>query len=903
MCLGLFTPLAVAEEFVIDLAPISISADTGEKPQSKVWGHAATWWAVLPSTSFADSNDDGPWVWRLELDETWTNVLQLSSNSGAKADVKAVGEVAHVLLYDRSDTELISIEYDGATDSYDFWSLRPSATSISLSRSETATIDIDSTSRMWLATEKRSDIIVYYSDFPYVSFSGPIVLEQGISSDDISVVTALPNGTIGVLWSNQNDKQFGFRVHEDGADPSVWLPDEVPAADTFGNGVADDHLNVAVGSDGTLFAAVKTSFNSSSHPRIAVLVRRLVGGGPNGTWENRSEPDEVYEIDESGTRGIILLNEDTGRVRVVYSADTSGAKIVYRESPTSPINFGSRRTLMSGSLNNATSTKMSWTDEVVILASDGSAAEGVLVMHDTGASTTTSTTPPTTTSTSIASTTSSTTTTTTSTTTTTAPCAAGDACDTGLPGVCAAGTSDCPGGMPVCVQDQQAASNDATCDGLDDDCDGVVDEDVACPPGEVCNSSTGQCAAQTSIVAEVIADAYTKETKPTDNFNTSELKADDDSRKHAYIKLDVRGVGTGVIQQILLHLTVGSSSSSKSDHGGVVHATACAWEEDTLTWESQPATGEALDEHAVPVINGEQVTFDMTGACTGDGPCCAVIRTPSSDSVRYDSREAGSPPWAELTVAGISTTTTTSASTSTTTSPSTSTTSTTVPTTTTTAPPTTTTTTLPTTTTSEPATTTTTTTTTFATTTTTTPPALTILDIRVATSSDDAEERVSNGSMYMDSSDLELVYDKEDQVVGMRFNAVTIPRGATITDAYVQFQVDDPTSVETSLMIWGEDADDAQTFSDLDHDISSRTKTTAFEVWSPAEWGSRGEAGSDQQTPGIASVIQEIVNRDFWSSGNSLVIIITGSGQRTAESYDGEPDGAPLLHVEYSVSP
>ena len=32
----------------------------------------------------------------------------------------------------------------------------------------------------------------------------------------------------------------------------------------------------------------------------------------------------------------------------------------------------------------------------------------------------------------------------------------------------------------------------------------------------------------------------------------------------------------------------------------------------------------------------------------------------------------------------------------------------------------------------------------------------------------------------------------------------------------------------------------------------------------------------------------------------ALVIIVTGSGRRVAESYDGTPAGAPLLHVEYA---
>ena len=39
----------------------------------------------------------------------------------------------------------------------------------------------------------------------------------------------------------------------------------------------------------------------------------------------------------------------------------------------------------------------------------------------------------------------------------------------------------------------------------------------------------------------------------------------------------------------------------------------------------------------------------------------------------------------------------------------------------------------------------------------------------------------------------------------------------------------------------------------------------------------------------------------WWSTGNALVFVVTGSGRRVAESYDGDAAGAPLLHVEYSM--
>ena len=67
------------------------------------------------------------------------------------------------------------------------------------------------------------------------------------------------------------------------------------------------------------------------------------------------------------------------------------------------------------------------------------------------------------------------------------------------------------------------------------------------------------------------------------------------------------------------------------------------------------------------------------------------------------------------------------------------------------------------------------------------------VDVRIASGSDDVEQRVSDGFMsILDSTDLELVVDGSiQQLVGLRFNNLTIPQGATITGASLEFQADE----------------------------------------------------------------------------------------------------------------
>ncbi|WP_299249364.1 T9SS type A sorting domain-containing protein [uncultured Aquimarina sp.] len=176
------------------------------------------------------------------------------------------------------------------------------------------------------------------------------------------------------------------------------------------------------------------------------------------------------------------------------------------------------------------------------------------------------------------------------------------------------------------------------------------------------------------------------------------------------------------------------------------------------------------------------------------------------------------------------------------------------------------------------------------------------ITVSVIAKKDDAEED-PNGKVDLNSSDIELVEDKTiTQTVGLRFRNISVPKNAKITKAYIQFTVDEPNSNPCNLIIKGHDTNDAALFDSLsNYNISNRPTTDASVNWNPNPWTSIGETGLNQRTPDIKTIIQEIVNRDGWASNNSIAIIIEGSGERTAKSYDGSPDQAATLKIEYET--
>jgi hypothetical protein len=187
-------------------------------------------------------------------------------------------------------------------------------------------------------------------------------------------------------------------------------------------------------------------------------------------------------------------------------------------------------------------------------------------------------------------------------------------------------------------------------------------------------------------------------------------------------------------------------------------------------------------------------------------------------------------------------------------------------------------------------------------------PAVTV-QIPVAVSSDDAEERISNGAMSLTSSDLEIVTDgTTHQTVGVRFSSVNVPKNAIINYAYIQFECDETGNANlsgqttSSFTVFAHDVGNSGTFTTTAYNISSRAKSATSVSWNNVpNWSVVGERGVNQRTADLTSLVNLLLARTDWSQGNPMTFIITGSSgtRRVAEAIDGT--AAPILVINYSM--
>lgn len=188
---------------------------------------------------------------------------------------------------------------------------------------------------------------------------------------------------------------------------------------------------------------------------------------------------------------------------------------------------------------------------------------------------------------------------------------------------------------------------------------------------------------------------------------------------------------------------------------------------------------------------------------------------------------------------------------------------------------------------------------------------MTTLNLQVQASADDIFHISLNGHIFLPNG---ASFAAGRSFVGVgtdllilsvaRFISVTIPQGLTVDAASITLTCNlarAGTVVRTNIS--AEDVDDADIV-DSDAETDALVRTAAIVPWDglPA-W----IVDAEYTSPDLAVVIQEIVDRGGWLSGNAINIIWEDDGSdadlvanRTGHSYDGDTAKAPKLDIDYS---
>lgn len=166
---------------------------------------------------------------------------------------------------------------------------------------------------------------------------------------------------------------------------------------------------------------------------------------------------------------------------------------------------------------------------------------------------------------------------------------------------------------------------------------------------------------------------------------------------------------------------------------------------------------------------------------------------------------------------------------------------------------------------------------------------------------------MSQIGVFTESEDFPGEWSGGVRNASMRFIGVTVPQGATITSAKITFTRNSGTSntyyLKYKFVGVAEDNTGEFATSPVD-DGRTRNKTSAIVTWDKTL--NPGSIGDLIDSPDLSTIIQEIVNRGGWSSGNAIGIYLydyntSVSNFLDIKYYSSYPNDTPLLTITYNV--
>jgi hypothetical protein len=125
-----------------------------------------------------------------------------------------------------------------------------------------------------------------------------------------------------------------------------------------------------------------------------------------------------------------------------------------------------------------------------------------------------------------------------------------------------------------------------------------------------------------------------------------------------------------------------------------------------------------------------------------------------------------------------------------------------------------------------------------------------------------------------------------DSAMGLLFRSVALPRGTTLTSATVSITAHQLVGTILGTTIRAVNAANVTAPPTSQTQHAALTLTTASVAWTPSTW----VGGTRYTTPDLSAVLNEVLQRSDWVSGNNLMVVI-------GDSVAGWPGAARYITV------
>lgn len=327
------TAEAASPSYTIDPSPNPPPSGTGtaiagtggefDKPhQSRVFYHDGKWWLAGLKKS------ENKWkLWKFDGTNWADQGLVLGDVKSYRPDcfVDNANNKLYIFVSGTSQSQFLRLTYSGGAWSKDsgYPVNLPQFThsgeySISFSRAKNG--------ELWGFRVNSSQLEGVVSTNGGQSWSGVIVLKTGLNNTaltDCHAFSADGSDYMGVCYSENSTTNsiVGFLRHQDGTSSSTWT-DESANLPPYSGTRSDDHINMAVANDGTVYLITKTDGGGGS-----IVDNGLYKRATNGTWQ-------LFAVNRGGgwTRPALAIDQSNNILYAIGAPEGSTRRGFYKKA-------------------------------------------------------------------------------------------------------------------------------------------------------------------------------------------------------------------------------------------------------------------------------------------------------------------------------------------------------------------------------------------------------------------------------------------------------------------------------------------------------------------------------------------------------------------------------------------